>query len=449
MNAAAACQIEKYFDKNYLERCQVATPDYIVQWVWSIINSKRRFKETNVLDLGCGDARFSKYGNFKEYLGVEIDRHHSIDPLIPDHVKIVNNCALMSDFDKYDMCIGNPPYVRHHDMDSEWQENIASHLSRDLGNKIDLRANAFLYFMFKGLISTHEKGLVAHIVPFEWVTRPSSEWLRKYIKNNKWSVNVYRLPEGIFSRVLTTSSLTIIDKSKKTGTWKYFNVNSELSITEMEQPSGTKNKVLKYTRRVENIYSQRGLSPGGQKIFCLTEEERLHNRLRIGADVVPCLSSMKSLCDNVKVLTEAAFKKYYINEGQRCWLIRSDKKLSSRLNTYLGSVDKELRDNWTCSNRSIWYEYKFPKISQLLFSSGFVKHGPQVIENKICAVGVGSISNIFINKNGACRYIANNLREYDFESRIVNQSRQLKKVEMNQMNTVLIYFFNKYLSTKL
>ena len=205
MARRVADNTKKYFDVNYLDRCQVATPIELVRWTWERVHRVRPTRIRRVLDLGCGDARFSRYGDFDNYVGVEIDSKHEVDPSIPQNVDIDYGCALLRNYDGYDVCIGNPPYVRHHDMDSEWQCAVAGYLSENANRSIDLRANAFLYFMLKALLSTDRDGLVALIVPFEWVSRPSSRWMRDYISSQNYSVEVYRMPEGVFQSVLTTA----------------------------------------------------------------------------------------------------------------------------------------------------------------------------------------------------------------------------------------------------
>ena len=448
MPLTTACQIvenlDKFFSNNYLDRCQVATPLRLVKWTWEMVHSRRQEKFNYVLDLGCGDGRFSLYGKYSHYHGIEIDKEHRRAPNIPKNVKIIHGCALLTPCSKYDICIGNPPYVRHHDMDSTWQQSVASYLSELLGTPIDLRANAFMYFMAKALLSASENGLVALIVPYEWVSRPSTKWIRDYILENRWSVDVYRLPEGVFPRVLTTSCLTIIDKSIKDSRFRYFEVDHAFNAKPTPHPSGTTSRVLEYTHRNAALYAQRGLSPGTQKVFCLTEEERIYNNLKVGRDVSRCVTSLKNLPPDWKVLSEKRFWRYFVEHGARCWLIRSDKeKLSSALQRYLETVDSLLRDTSTCRNREVWYRFPLPEPPALLFSTGFVKHGPLVLENPLGVIHVGGVAGIYGERTISFRKIASELRKYNFERRVVNHSNILKKLEINQMNTVLNVMFGK------
>jgi len=427
----------KFFDNNYLDRCQVATPLFLVEWVWEQIHQRRKVFHS-VLDLGCGDARFALFGDYQHYTGIEIDEAHALRSNLPTKARVRYGCALLTSFQGYDLCIGNPPYVRHHDMDRVWQRSIASTIADLIKVPVDLRANAFLYFMAKALVSTREDGLVALVVPFEWVARPSAEWIRHFIERNGWSVSVYRLPEGVFPRVLTTASLSIIDKAKKDGQWVYYDVAEDFSVRKVNKPTGTKHETLAYSQRQDLLYAQRGLSPGTQKVFCLTEEERLYRELQVERDVCPCVTTLRVLPSDFKVLSHDRFWKYYVNRNARCWLIRSDRvSVSDELRAYLDSVKPDQRNTATCRKRTVWYRYKRPEPARLLFSTGFVKHGPQVLENRVGAVHLGGVGGIYGDKGLPYQKIAGHLRGIDFENRIIHHANSLKKLEINQMNTAL------------
>ncbi|PCJ88328.1 MAG: DNA methyltransferase [Thiotrichaceae bacterium] len=450
MGRAFAASIQKerevVFNQNYLAKCQVSTPHNVAEWAWSKVNEFRPEKVSKVLDLGCGDGRFSIYGDFENYNGIEIDPKHERIQNLPANVKINHDCALLTQFELHDLCIGNPPYVRHHDMDSTWRDIIANQLSETSGITIDRRANAYLYFILKALLSTKRDGIVALIVPFEWVARPSATWLRDFISSNGWSVHSYKLSDSTFPRVLTTSSLSIIDKSTTSSKWFYYRVNDDFTVTTIKSPSESSCKVLKYSKRHKDLFANRGLSPGTQKIFCLTEFDRLHNKLKIGRDVSPCVTSMKALKTDVKILTKKVFKESYVKSGARCWLIRSDKPLSKELKIYLDCVHEDERNTSTCNNREIWYKYAYPDTAQLLLSTGFIAKAPQVIENAIGAKAVGSVAGIYMAKPLPMRKIANYIRNYNFENRIVKHAGKLRKIEINQLNTVLQYALSNFRS---
>ena len=116
--------------------------------------------------------------------------------------------------------------------------------------------------MCQAILKTKKDGIVSLILPYEWISRPSFNSINEYIKTNKWEVSVYKFSESIFKNVATTASITIIDKSKKTNRWNYYNINKDFEISKIENPTGTNRDIIKHTPRTSVSYAQRGMSPG-------------------------------------------------------------------------------------------------------------------------------------------------------------------------------------------
>jgi len=101
-----------------LSRSQVDTPQDVVSLFWRIAH-RYRHHFSSVLDLGAGDGRFALGGGrFREYIGVEIDRRKYPTGKLPRQASIVYECAFRHERYGYAACVGNPPYVRHHDLES-------------------------------------------------------------------------------------------------------------------------------------------------------------------------------------------------------------------------------------------------------------------------------------------------------------------------------------------
>jgi predicted RNA methylase len=421
-----------------LSQSQVTTPPNIVSLFWEVVKNYRKHFN-RVLDMGAGDARFAVAKCYDQYDGVEIDSKKIRDVSNLKNVDIFNSCIFEHPFNNYDACIGNPPYVRHHDIETEWKFSTTKRIEEELEIKLDLHCNLYLYFMCFGILKTQQKGLVALVIPFEWVSRPSAAPIRNYIKRKKWNVSVYEFKESIFSKVLTTASISIVDKATSEGKWSFYSIDSNQNIKSRNGINESGTYILPYSPRGE-VWARRGLSPGTQKVFTLTEDERKKAKLT-HKDVRPCITTMKSLPRTVKKLNKKTFKKYFVDAGQRCWLIRStDKKISRRLRKYLNNVHEDVRNTYTCVNHDPWYSYEKFSIPKFLFHSGFVKEGPKVLTNEIKAQAVGSVygvlSKIRIKKKDK-KDLTKFLLSYDFEKKIVPHANELKKVEVKQLNNVL------------
>ncbi|HEY0003833.1 MAG TPA: hypothetical protein VGB17_03400 [Pyrinomonadaceae bacterium] len=421
-----------------LSKSQVATPSSVISLFWKLTKQYRQ-RLGSVLDMGAGDCRFAKGGIFDQYTGVEIDKERVAASRPPANGKIINGCVFRHHGSGYSACIGNPPYVRHHDIESPWKEETVARLERKLDISLNKHGNLYLYFFCLGLLKSCEDGLIALVIPYEWVSRPSFKAVREYIQSRDWRVAVYRFQMPVFEGVMTTASITIVDKACRDSQWKYFDITPNYEVVPRHGITGSKEQVIDYAKRGET-WALRGISPGSQKVFTLTEGERIHAGLGKG-DVVPCVTSLRNVPRELRVLSRTAFDKHFVKAGKKCWLIRSNKtQRSIQLNAYLESIPEAKRQTYTCKNQTPWFNYESHPVSQLLFSSGFTKFGPKVLINSVGAHATGSVYGIHSKKKLPVRHLQAYLLEIDFEKRVVAHSGKLKKVEIKQLNAVLNVF---------
>ncbi len=392
-----------------------------------------------MLDMGAGDCRFAYGGSFDHYVGVEIDRKKIVATSVPPNGEIINGCVFRHADTNYDACIGNPPYARHHDIQADWKERTVERLRRELKVTLNKHCNLYIYFFCLGLLKTSQGGLVALLIPYEWVSRPSAASLREFILENHWNVAVYRFQKPIFKRVMTTASITIVDKAKTEGLWEYYDITADHKVIKRNGIANSRRGVLGYEKR-GNIWALRGLSPGSQKIFTLTEGERVRIGLR-KQDVLPCVTTLRDVPRGLRSLSQPAFQKHFVQAGRRCWLIRSfDDKLSCSLKAYLDSVPAKAHQTYTCRNQTPWFKYSPHPVPKILFSSGFTKFGPKVLINSVGAYAVGSVWGIHGEGELRVRCIQDYLLRENFEDRVVAHAKTLKKVEVRQLNAVLNAF---------
>lgn len=436
----ASTEVEAVDPINCLSRCQVDTPPALVRQVWRLVN-ERRPDAGQVVDFGCGDARFARAGSFERYTGFEIDPTRLPEQTPPGaSVKVQSAFAARKARAAYDVCIGNPPYVRHHDLSVSWLEAAERRLRAIDGYRVDGRSNAYVYFTWLALDAVKDDGLVALVIPYEWISRPASESLRRYMAARGWRVDVYHLQDAKFKRVLTTACITIIDKAappEEAGLHLH-----EIGL-QLESPrrrthvTGTDETRLSYERAATSTRALRGLSPGNQDFFVLTEELRMRYRLKPGQDVVPAITSFRHLRTGQRTLTERLFRDEYVNAGRKCWLISPLATPEAGLESYLATASEEVRGNYTCRNRQTWWRARVPPTAQILYSSGFKTAGPKMYKNEVEAVHVGAIHGIYCQPKKTADALITQLLEMDFSKRVVPLSGGFLKIEVNQMNAVL------------
>jgi hypothetical protein len=431
----------------YLDRCQVDTPNDVVRLLWAQVRS-RRPKIGLAIDFGAGDGRFAQFGNFKEYVGYEIDRARTGTGVLPHNARLKHKCAFSDEITSADLCLGNPPFVRNQELPVGWRQRAARILEERTGVEVSGLANAWLYFFLLSLVSTRPNGLIALVVPFEWVSRPSSAALRNYIKKKGWSVSVYRLRDDTFSRVLTTSSITIVDKRATAGKWEYFEQGADDCFKPMPSPTGSRRNVIKYAGGYRGdtrpkIFAKRGLSPGSQEVLTLTEGERVRHGLRVDIDVVACVTSLRPVAKSKLSLTESVFKKEYMLAGRKCWLIRTDREPTAVLAGYLAGVSSRARKTATCVERALWWKFLMPDIPTLLVSTGFRGDAPKIVVNTFKVHAVGGVSGVYGLTHRYQMQYARALRNMNVADGLVSHSHGLRKLEINQLNSLLARLTSK------
>lgn len=424
----------------YLDKCQVDTPPAVVEASWRVVRARRR-RLGKVVDFGAGDGRFALGGEFDSYVGYEVDPSRLGVSDLPCNATLLARCAFSEPVEDADLCLGNPPYVRNQDLPRGWREHVARSLYRRSGVRVCGLANAWQYFFLLSLLSTKATGLVVLVIPYEWVSRPSAAAIRQYIRGQGWRVGVYRLLDDAFPRVLTTSSITVVDKARRDGLWEYYSQVPAGGFKKLPSATSAKAGPLPYTGRARardgRPFAKRGLSPGTQKVLALSEGERARYGLRAWRDVLPCVTTVRHLPPSVHVLDEGVFDRYYRDLGLRCWLINSGRRLSTALQDYLDSVPPEAYRTSTCLSRKDWWRFAMPSVPDILVSSGFVTDHTKVLVNSFGAHAVGGIYGVYRVAKRKRRALAGSLRRVRLSKRVVSHSNGLRKIEVHQLNTLI------------
>src|SRR5437773_1587848 len=140
-----------------LSQSQVSTPRPVVSLFWRLTNERRDFLG-KVLDVGSGDCRFALESTCLEYVGIEIDPNKSKTATVPSRGRVITGCAFKHNGTDYDAIIGNPPYVRHHDIEHQWKASTLEMIHCKSGIRLNKRCNLFLYFMCLGILKTRRTG---------------------------------------------------------------------------------------------------------------------------------------------------------------------------------------------------------------------------------------------------------------------------------------------------
>ncbi|MFC1723614.1 Eco57I restriction-modification methylase domain-containing protein [Nanoarchaeota archaeon] len=149
----------------------------------------------------------------------------------------------------FDVVLGNPPYVRPHNLNQKDKEFFWKHLKT-------FRAKSDLYncFMEKSITLLNKNGLFSFIVPHTWTSLESFFEIRKFILDNCKIVKLVQLPKKVFKDAVVETCIFVFceeKNEKKRGQNKVLveklNKESDVKfVKEFEQSEVKQNHLLNF-----------------------------------------------------------------------------------------------------------------------------------------------------------------------------------------------------------
>ena len=235
---------------------RVYTPNFIVNLILDQIgyNTSSNVIGKHIIDNSCGDGAFlieiiKRYcecfvGSIEEltqhlqtYIhGIEIDFNErnkciaNLNSIISSYgVKEVDwdiICADTLSVSKYnsqmDYVVGNPPYVRVHNLDNAY--NTVKSYKFANGGMTDI----YLVFFEIGFNMLKPNGQLCYITPSSWLSSLAADNLRRYIVQNQNLIALIDLEHfQAFAGITTYTIISQFKKSYGTGNFNYYTYNSE------------------------------------------------------------------------------------------------------------------------------------------------------------------------------------------------------------------------------
>ncbi len=190
---------------------QYFTPKLIVDLMISL---SKVDKDAFILEPSSGEGVFIeslKKRGFKNIIGYEIDK-----TLISNTNNIINESFITAKIDKkYDLIIGNPPYIRWKNLEKELKEELNKNT---LWNKYFNSLCDYSYiFILKSIELLKDGGELIFITPEYWLNTKHSLNLRNYMVKN-----------GYFEEIIHFNETPIFDKATvSTIIFKYIKSNKK------------------------------------------------------------------------------------------------------------------------------------------------------------------------------------------------------------------------------
>lgn len=370
---------------------QFATPYELAQEIMDFGLALQEQNEISFLEPAFGTGAFysallSECGkqtkNINTAIGIEVDRdfytaanelwgHTNINLVSGDFTE-------MDSFEKVNLLISNPPYVRHHYIAQEQKSRLAAMTKKETGISLSGLAGLYCYFILSAHKWLAPKAICGWLIPSEFMDVNYGSKLKEYLLNKVHLLRVHRYnPENCkFDDAMVSSCVVwfrneiVEDNYDVEFSYGGTHENPELSRS---VDRDTLKKSRKWTRFANNIDKdepqsesaptigdfftiKRGLATGDNDFFILSKEqiEELDLDMDFFTPILPSPRHLK--CDEVfgdQNGYPCLNTQYFLLS---CKLPENEVKehFPAIWNYLSGGIDTTAQ-KYLCKNRKVWY----------------------------------------------------------------------------------------------
>lgn len=201
--------------------------EFMIRWLL-------QFQPQNIYDPAFGLGIFfsqAKLANFQgKFFGTEIDQisYNFYNSRNTSNDIILKNCDYFSKWELniYDAIICNPPYSKFQKFEN--RKTILNQLSYYISEKISGYTNIASAFLLKSILELKQNGLLAYIMPFEFLNTGYGKTIKKFLLLNGIIHNIIKIEEesSVFDNVTTTSCIVLYEKCNNNSYIKFSKLNS-------------------------------------------------------------------------------------------------------------------------------------------------------------------------------------------------------------------------------
>lgn len=170
------------------------------------------------------EAFASEFGmSAKRALGFEIDPHY-YEPALKfwegERLEMRLGDFLEQKVDEtFDMLVANPPYVRHHHIESKQKQRLQQRVLAKTGIRISGLAGLYCYFMMLSSAWLRKGGISCWLVPSEFMDVNYGMAVKQYLLENVTLLHIHRFKADDlqFADALVSSSIVVFRNEKPTG----------------------------------------------------------------------------------------------------------------------------------------------------------------------------------------------------------------------------------------
>lgn len=401
------------------------TPIQIVDFLSAWANSGQ--SEVNVLEPSAGDGRFAKKiveeNKYAKVTAVELDSYEC------EKIKSIKNTNVVNDDfynfyekikdeqKKYDIVIGNPPYIRYQFL-SEAQREYQSDILKRNGMKPNKLINSWVAFTVASIELCKPEGKFAFVLPTDLLQVSYAKELRKFIFQKMQEVTIISFEKIVFSGiqqdVILLFGIKRGDDKKKT-VLRNINIKdlSELKGDILAEPFESysvdnsdkwrkfilkKNFLEFYDKKFRNCTisfndmctAEVGITTGNNKVFVV--DNSIIEKYDLNPYKLPLLG--RSLEVSGIFYTEIDIQNNG-SRGRKVWILDfNNKKLNAGARRYIDAMEeKNEHTGYKLSLREKWYEVPSIWIPDA-FLLRRIGRFPKLVKNEIDATSTDTFHRV-------------------------------------------------------
>ncbi|MFC5468471.1 Eco57I restriction-modification methylase domain-containing protein [Cohnella suwonensis] len=397
------------------------TPKLLVEYMSKYV-MKRSIE--CILEPSFGDGRFLEALKGQKIDAVELDitkvehaattKSENVNLICANFVEY----ALSSEM-KYDLVIGNPPYISKKAV-SEQERELSLQLMNYWSLPDSIFQNLWVSFVLGSLKLLKDNGVIFFVLPFEFLQVHYAEKLRAVLEEKFNLIEITTFKESVFPDIEQDVCLVLMTNVPlKEPIVKYTTVKSISDFTPLEYSEIKRNKPLKkwsnailnddeiellmnlssrYIKVDQLGDSSPGIVTGANNFFILNKTEV--DQLK-GIDLVLPLIQKGSDLGGQLVLTSNDFNE--LDElNKKVWLLQLNDKNINNISLELGEylqdgIDKKINKRYKCENRKNWYEVPIITSGDLMFFKRYNKI-PKLVVNEASVNATDIAYNIRLHK---------------------------------------------------
>lgn len=410
------------------------TPKELIEYM--VTYTSARIKPKTILEPSAGDGRFVEpLKKFNAQISlVEFDsmKAASLSSTFAecctvhciDFIKYANQCG-----EKYDLIIGNPPYIAKKKV-PENQCLETEKILKSFNLDKSIFQNLWVSFVISSIKLLSADGAIFFVLPFEFLQVHYAEKLRAFLETKFNTIEIITFEERVFEGIEQDICLVYLSNEPKAKAYiQYTTFKDVFSPTPVSQSKIMRNKPLKKwsncilndeeTEKLLQLskgflkISQFGdISPGivtGANSFFILNQEKIDKLKTPATHILPIIMKSSSIPPLLS-FTSLDFENT-ISKNNRTHLLNlnglAHESFSKELVAYIAKgEDEKINERYKCKKRRRWYDVPIIKKGDVCFFKRYV-HEIRGSTNTLGLKIVMAKEELEYDKNieGALKYI--------------------------------------------